>query len=122
MPQPWRTIVDWFIAIALAIAFVLAFQAQVAKPYRIPTSSMEPTLTVRSPATLAEVSSTTASARTGSPTPSVPRAQTDRRLHSPQWGSARKCVDFAPIELTYGVSHDAGCAGSRDPADGRGGR
>jgi signal peptidase I len=44
IPQPWRTIVDWFITIAVAMAFVLAFEAQVAKPYRIPTPSMEPTL------------------------------------------------------------------------------
>jgi signal peptidase I len=32
------------VTIALAVAGVLAFQAEVAKPYRIPTSSMEPTL------------------------------------------------------------------------------
>jgi signal peptidase I len=44
IPQPWRTIVDWFITIAVAVAFVLAFQAQVAKPYVIPSPSMEPTL------------------------------------------------------------------------------
>ncbi len=44
IPQPWRTIVDWFVTIAVAIAFVLAFQAEVAKPYRIPSPSMEPTL------------------------------------------------------------------------------
>src|SRR5689334_18277364 len=44
IPQPWRTVVDWFVTIAVAVAFVLAFQAEVAKPYRIPTSSMEPTL------------------------------------------------------------------------------
>jgi signal peptidase I len=44
IPQPWRTIVDWFVTIAAAIAFVLTFQAQVAKPYRIPSPSMEPTL------------------------------------------------------------------------------
>jgi signal peptidase I len=44
IPQPWRTIVDWVVTIALAIAFVLAFQAAVAKPYRIPSPSMEPTL------------------------------------------------------------------------------
>jgi signal peptidase I len=44
IPQPWRTIVDWFVTIALAVAFVLAFQAEVAKPYRIPSPSMEPTL------------------------------------------------------------------------------
>ncbi len=44
IPQPWRTIVDWVVTIAFAIAFVLTFEAQVAKPYRIPTPSMEPTL------------------------------------------------------------------------------
>jgi signal peptidase I len=44
MPQPWRTIVDWMVTIAAAVAFVLAFQAEIAKPYRIPSPSMEPTL------------------------------------------------------------------------------
>jgi signal peptidase I len=44
IPQPWRTIVDWFVTVAVAVAFVLAFQAEVAKPYRIPSPSMEPTL------------------------------------------------------------------------------
>lgn len=33
--QPWRTILDWSVAIALAVACVLAFKAEVAKPYRI---------------------------------------------------------------------------------------
>lgn len=44
IPQPWRTVVDWLVTIAVALAFVLAFQAEVAKPYRIPSPSMEPTL------------------------------------------------------------------------------
>jgi signal peptidase I len=44
IPQPWRTMLDWLVTIAVAVAFVLAFQAAVAKPYRIPTPSMEPTL------------------------------------------------------------------------------
>jgi signal peptidase I len=44
IPQPWRTILDWSFTVAVAIAFVLAFEAQVAKPYRIPSPSMEPTL------------------------------------------------------------------------------
>jgi signal peptidase I len=44
IPQPWRTVVDWLVTVAVAIAFVLAFEAQVAKPYRIPSPSMEPTL------------------------------------------------------------------------------
>ena len=44
LPQPWRTVVDWVVTIVLAVVFVLAFEAEVAKPYRIPSSSMEPTL------------------------------------------------------------------------------
>jgi signal peptidase I len=36
--------VDWALTIAVAVAAVLAFQAEVAKPYRIPSPSMEPTL------------------------------------------------------------------------------
>jgi signal peptidase I len=44
MPKPLRTLVDWLVTIVVAIAFVLAFQAAVAKPYVIPSPSMEPTL------------------------------------------------------------------------------
>ena len=44
IPQRWRAVVDWLVTIAVAVVFVLAFQAEVAKPYRIPSSSMEPTL------------------------------------------------------------------------------
>ena len=44
LPDPWRKIVDWLVTITAAIAFVLVFEAEVAKPYRIPSSSMEPTL------------------------------------------------------------------------------
>ncbi len=54
IPQPWRTIVDWLVTIAIAVAFVLAFQAEVAKPYRIPTSSMEPTLHCAEPGAFCE--------------------------------------------------------------------
>ena len=44
LPDPWRRIVDWAVTLAVAIGCVLAFEAEVAKPYRIPTSSMERTL------------------------------------------------------------------------------
>lgn len=54
IPQPWRTIVDWSVTIALAVGFVLAFQAEVAKPYRVPTSSMEPTLHCAKPGDFCE--------------------------------------------------------------------
>jgi signal peptidase I len=50
LPQPWRRIVDWTITLAVAIGFVLAFEAEVAKPYRIPSSSMEPLLHCARPA------------------------------------------------------------------------
>ncbi len=54
IPQPWRTILDWVVTIAVAIAFVLAFQAAVAKPYRIPSSSMERTLHCAKPGDFCE--------------------------------------------------------------------
>jgi signal peptidase I len=44
LPDPWRRLVDWAITIGFAIVFVLAFEAKVAKPYQIPSSSMERTL------------------------------------------------------------------------------
>jgi signal peptidase I len=44
LPRPWRIAVDWVITIAGAIAIVLAIKAWVVNPYRIPSSSMEPTL------------------------------------------------------------------------------
>ncbi|MDQ3671443.1 MAG: signal peptidase I [Actinomycetota bacterium] len=49
IPQPWRKIVDWLVTIAVAVVIVLTFQAEVAKPYRIPTSSMERTLRCAKP-------------------------------------------------------------------------
>lgn len=50
IPQPWRTIVDWLVTIGAAIAVVLVFEAEIAKPYRIPSSSMEPALHCAAPA------------------------------------------------------------------------
>jgi signal peptidase I len=43
LPAPWRRLVDWVVTLAAAILFVLAFEAEVAKPYRIPSASMETT-------------------------------------------------------------------------------
>ena len=50
LPDPWRKIVDWLVTLALAVGFVLAFEAEVAKPYRIPSASMEHTLDCARPA------------------------------------------------------------------------
>jgi signal peptidase I len=50
LPAPWRRLVDWVVTLAVAIGFVLAFEAEVAKPYRIPSASMEKTLLCGKPA------------------------------------------------------------------------
>ena len=39
-----RLVVDWIVTIVVAVAIVLAIKAWVVNPYRIPSSSMEPTL------------------------------------------------------------------------------
>jgi signal peptidase I len=44
IPQRWLKAFDGIATIGCAVAFVLVFEAEVAKPYRIPSSSMEPTL------------------------------------------------------------------------------
>ena len=43
LPDPWRTIADWVLTIGIAIGFVLLVKAFLFNPYRIPSSSMEPT-------------------------------------------------------------------------------
>jgi signal peptidase I len=49
LPAPWDTVVDWVVTIAIAVAAVLAIKAWVVNPYRIPSSSMEPTLHCAAP-------------------------------------------------------------------------
>ena len=44
LPPNVRLVVDWVVTIVGAIAIVLAVKAWVVNPYRIPSSSMEPTL------------------------------------------------------------------------------
>ncbi len=50
LPHGWRVTIDWLITIIGAIAIVLAIKAWVVNPYRIPSSSMEPTLHCARPA------------------------------------------------------------------------
>ena len=50
LPHGLRVTVDWIVTIAGAIAIVLAIKAWVVNPYRIPSSSMEPTLHCAKPA------------------------------------------------------------------------
>jgi len=44
LPRSWRIAIDWVVTIVGAVAIVLAIKAWVVNPYRIPSSSMEPTL------------------------------------------------------------------------------
>jgi signal peptidase I len=44
LPRPLRIAVDWLATLGIAAVLVLVLETEVAKPYRVPTSSMEPTL------------------------------------------------------------------------------
>jgi signal peptidase I len=50
LPKRARIAVDWIVTIVGAVAIVLAIKAWVVNPYRIPSSSMEPTLHCARPA------------------------------------------------------------------------
>src|SRR5947209_16518012 len=50
LPPRWRTTVDWVATIVGAVVVVLIVKAYVVNPYRIPSSSMEPTLHCARPA------------------------------------------------------------------------
>jgi signal peptidase I len=44
-----RTVVEWVITLAVAAVVVLVVEVEVAQPFRVPTSSMEPTLQCAKP-------------------------------------------------------------------------
>jgi signal peptidase I len=50
LPHPVRVAVDWIVTLAVALGIVLTVKVEVANPYRIPSSSMEPTLRCARPA------------------------------------------------------------------------
>ena len=49
LPPRLRVVVDWLLTIAVAVGVVFAVKTWVANPYRIPSSSMEPTLHCATP-------------------------------------------------------------------------
>ena len=49
LPRTMRIAVDWLATLGIAAGLALVLQSEVAKPYRIPTSSMEPTLHCAAP-------------------------------------------------------------------------
>jgi signal peptidase I len=50
LPHGWRVTIDWLVTIIGAILIVLAIKTWIVNPYRIPSSSMEPTLHCARPA------------------------------------------------------------------------
>jgi signal peptidase I len=44
-----RTVVEWIVTLAVAAVVVLAVEAWIAQPFRVPTASMEPTLQCAKP-------------------------------------------------------------------------
>jgi signal peptidase I len=56
LPRDVRVVLDWILTIGGAVLIVLALKAWVVNPYRIPSSSMEPTLHCAVPATGCEAS------------------------------------------------------------------
>lgn len=50
LPRPLQALIGWAFTIGLAVAVVLVARAEIASPYRIPSSSMEPTLHCAKPA------------------------------------------------------------------------
>jgi signal peptidase I len=56
LPKRYRVAIDWLVTIVGAILIVLAIKQWVVNPYRIPSSSMEPTLNCARPAVGCEAS------------------------------------------------------------------
>ncbi|HEY2327393.1 MAG TPA: signal peptidase I [Gaiellaceae bacterium] len=56
LPRGWRLLIDWLVTIAGAILIVIAIKMWVVNPYRIPSSSMEPTLHCARPGSGCEAS------------------------------------------------------------------
>ena len=50
LPHSWRVTIDWLVTIAGAIAIVIGVKLEIVNTYRIPSSSMEPTLHCAKPA------------------------------------------------------------------------
>ena len=50
LPRGWQLTIEWLVTIIGAVVVVLAIKEWVVNPYRIPTSSMEPTLHCARPA------------------------------------------------------------------------
>ncbi len=50
LPRGWRIAIDWCATLGIVTVVVVVLETEVAKPYRIPSASMEPTLHCGEPA------------------------------------------------------------------------
>jgi signal peptidase I len=96
LPAPWRKVLDWVVTLVVAIGFVLVFEAEVAKPFRIPSASMEPYLQCGRPA----------AGCTGSTSDRVLVNRLAYRFGSPQRGQV--VVFTAPAKANLCGADDAG--------------
>ena len=79
LPRNVRVVLDWIVTIGGAILIVLALKAWVVNPYRIPSSSMEPTLHCARNASGYEAKRSTASSAS-------------QRIGMPMRSPARRCA------------------------------
>ena len=94
LPRPWRIAIDWAVTIIGAILIVLALKEWVVNPYRIPSSSMEPTLhcATPGPGCQAHFSDRVLACRICLPTSPTPPARTSscsRRRRRPSGDAVR---------------------------------
>ena len=97
LPDPLRVTIDWIVTIVGAVAIVLLVKAFVVNPYRIPSSSMEPTLHCAQPAARLRGALLRPRAREPLPLP-PPRSAPwrDHRLQDAAGGADSSAVRAAP--------------------------
>ena len=91
LPRSVRVVLDWVLTIAGAILIVFAIKAWVVNPYRIPSSSMEPTLHCAHPAAAARRTTATGCSRTGSSTASATPKRGEIIVFNTPPAAALKC-------------------------------
>ena len=109
LPREVRVVLDWVFTIGGAIVIVLALKAWVVNPYRIPSSSMEPTLHCARPATGCEAHFSD-------------RVLANRFIYHFRDPKRGEIIVFKTPGNTAGLRHDPGARGVREAADRPAGR
>ena len=107
-----RTLVEWVVTLGVAGLFVLVFEVEIAQPFRVPTSSMEPTLQCAEPG----------SGCTGRLNDRVLVAKIVYRFRDPkppagfsQVCEFRRCVGCGSLTLVKGGVFECGVCGAELP-------